>query len=70
MMLKLQKLQNIISKAEDLMNKNVYNDINKMLYYQSLFFILIIIKTQIINRYYNNLSIQNFGIKKIRKLLA
>ena len=41
-----------------------------MLYYQDFLYILKIIYSKLINRYYNNLLTGNFKIKKPHKLIA
>lgn len=42
----------------------VWKEINGVLYYQALFYISKIIRTQLINRYYNDFLAKHFGIKK------
>ena len=43
-------------------NEN-YKNFNSILYYQSLLYILKIIRTKIINRYYNDSWVANFRIE-------
>ena len=45
--------------------KNNWQDINSILYYQSFPYILEAIQIKLINKYYNNLLIGYFDIKKI-----
>lgn len=43
---------------------------NKVLHKKELLYILEIVKTELINRYHNDLLTRHFGIDKTRKLIA
>ena len=47
-----------------------WQDIEDILHYQSFFYVLKIIRIELISRHYNNLLAGYFGIKKIRELIA
>lgn len=69
--LKLQNLQETNPKAQkEKQQLENYEKIDRVLYYQSLSFILKLIRAEIIDWYYNNCLADYFGIKKTRKLVA
>lgn len=71
MRLKLQELQKIDPKVQKLkQDSEDYKETDGILYYQSLSFVPEVIKTKITSHYYNNLSADQFGIKKTRTLVA
>ena len=72
MRLKLQKLQEVKSKAQELKQQKIngYEDINEIFYYWGLQFILKAISMELISCYYNNLLANHFGIKKTCELLV
>ena len=47
-----------------------WKDFDRILYYQSLFYITKIIKTDLINKYYDNSLVSHFSIKEIQKLVS
>lgn len=47
-----------------------WEDIERILHYQNLLYILTIILTELINYHYNNLLARYFEIKKTYKLIA
>ena len=70
MRLRLQKLQETDSKAQELRSNNGYQNINKVLYYQGFFFLSKAICMEFISSYHENLLAGHFGIEKTYKLLA
>ena len=72
MKLKLQELQEANSEAQELRQYKTdsYKEINKILYYQGLLFVLKAIPTKLISRCHNNTLACHFGIKKTCELLT
>ena len=64
MRLRLQKLQETDSKAQELRTKDGYQDINGVIYHQGLPFVLKAIQTKLISRHHDNLLAGHFGIDK------
>ena len=50
--------------------KEVWKNINKILYFQDLSYIFKIIYTELINRYHNNPLAGHFRFKKTKELVA
>lgn len=73
MCLKLIELQTNNKQTKKIKIKNIIkkscNNINKMLYFQDLLYILEIIYIKLINQYYNNLLASYFKIKKLKNQL-
>ena len=74
MQLKLQELQDEDKqvwkvRTEQPDNAN-WNNIDGVLHHQGLFYVLEIIKTELISRHHNNPLASYFGIKKTRELIA
>ena len=70
MRLRLQELQESNFKVQELRIKDGYQDIDRLLYHQSLLFVPEAIQMELISRYHNNPLAGHFGIKKTRELLA
>ena len=71
MRLRLQKLQDADSKAQELRQQkaNGYEKTNEILRHQGLSFVLNAISTELISRHHNNPLASHFGIEKTCKLL-
>ena len=52
------------------LGKDNQKNINSVLHHQDIFYILEIIRTKLIRKYYNDLPADYFGIKKTQKLFA
>ena len=74
MRLRLQELQSKDKQARKFRAeqsvKNGWEDIDGMLYHQSLPYILKILQTELISKHHNNSLAGHFGIEKILKLVA
>ena len=70
MKLKLQELQEVNLEAQELRQKDGYQEIDGMLHHQGLSFVLKAIWIELISRYHNDSLAGHFGIKKTRKLLV
>ena len=74
MRLRLQKLQETNSEAQELRQKGLrdglYQDINGVLYHQGLSFMPKAIRPELISRHYDNPLVSHLDIKKTRKLLT
>lgn len=67
MRIRLTKLQDNNKKARKLRSKKLsqgWEDIEEILHYQSFPYVLKIIYSELINKYYNNPLVSHFGIKK------
>ena len=71
--MRLLKLQNDDKEAKKLRLERLpksWEDIKKVLYYQSFLYVPKAICLELINKYHNNLLIGYFGIKKMQKLIT
>ena len=68
--LKLQKLQEINSEAQELQSKEGYKKVEQVLHHQGLPFVPKAIQTKLICCHHNDSLVSHFGIKKTCKLLA
>ena len=74
MRLRLSKLQESDPETQELKSKkqlpNSWEDIDGVLHHQGLPFVLEVIRTELISRYYNDPLIGHFGINKTKDLLS
>ena len=72
MSLRLQKLQDANSKAQELRQQkaNGYKKIDEIVYHQSLLFASKAIQKKLISHYHNKSLANHFGIEKTFELLA
>lgn len=72
MRLRLQELQKEDEQARKTRAKHSegWDDIERVLHYQSLPYIPEIIRTKLISRHHNNLLAGHFGIEKIQEFVA
>ncbi len=71
--MKLPELQNNDKKLRKLRSKKLsesWEDIEEVLYYQNLLYVLRVICFELISRYHNNLLANHIGIKKRQELIA
>ena len=64
MRLRLQKLEETNSEAQELRQKDGYQEINRVLYYQGLPFVSKAIRMELISRHHDNLLAGHLGIEK------
>ena len=72
MRLELAELQESDKKAQKIRAEGLdrYKDVNKVLHYQGLPFVLEIIRTELINRHHDKPLVGHFGINKTRELIS
>ena len=72
MSLRLAELQKLIKKAQKIRAEGLdeYENVNGVLYYQELPFILEIIQTKLISRSYDNCLVGSFDINKTKELIG
>ena len=66
----LQKLDNEARKIRAEGLKNDYEEVDGVLHYQGLPFVLEAIRIELISQHYNDLLARHFGINKTRELLG
>lgn len=73
MRIRRPKLQDDDKEAKNLRFKKLsegWENIKKVLYYQGLPYVLKIIRSELISKYYNDLLISHFNIEKIEELIV
>ena len=71
--MRFPKLQNDDKEVKKLWSERLlegWKDIEEMLYYQGLLYILKVICSELISKHHDNLFTSHFGIKKAQKLIA
>ncbi len=71
--MRLPELQDDDKEVKKLRSKGLsegWEDIEQVLYYQGLPYVLKVIRSELISRHHNNPLIGHFGIKKTRELIA
>lgn len=73
MEMRLPELQDDDKKTKKLRSEGLlegWKNINKVCYYQSLFYVSKVICSKFISRYHDDLLARHFGMEKIRELIA
>lgn len=67
---KLQESDNEAQKIKVKKLKNIYKEMDRVLHYQRLLFVLKAIRIKFISQHYNDLLAKHFGIDKIREVIS
>ena len=73
MRLRLSELQESNDEAQKIRAerpKNVYEEVDRVLHYQGLPFVLEALRIEFISRHHNDLLVGHFGIDKTRELIG